>query len=57
MGCITGKQGYATVELAEQALNFARLHAKAEHRKAPIRWFYCEECGRYHLTSQKKKGK
>jgi len=54
MGCITDKQGYATEELAKQALYMARLH-KEKGRSIPVRCFLCEHCGRYHLTSQEKR--
>lgn len=54
MSCLTGKISYATKELAESALYFAQLH-KDKDRKTPIRVFYCEHCGRWHLTSQEKK--
>lgn len=54
MQCSTGKIGYATHELAKQAL----WHLKSmtdKDRTKPVRVFYCHECERYHLTSQVKK--
>ena len=54
MGCITNKQGYASAEMAKHALYMARLH-RDKGRKLPVRYFLCEHCGRFHLTSQEKK--
>lgn len=56
MGCITGKLGYATEDLAKQAMYFSQVN-KEPSRKFPIRVFYCEYCGRWHMTSQEKKDK
>lgn len=54
MGCITGKQSYATKALAGQALAMAQLY-RSDYRRRPKRYFLCEHCGRYHLTSQEKR--
>ena len=50
MSCSTGKIGYTDESYAETALNYARAVAE-KGRKTPVRYFLCEECGRYHLTS------
>lgn len=53
MACYTGKLGYATEELALTALAFAQM-INDKSRKKPVRVFYCDGCGRWHLTSQEK---
>ena len=56
MSCFTGKIGYATENLAKTAMTFTQLQKEKEKgRKVPVRVFYCDDCGRWHLTSQEKK--
>jgi len=53
MSCRTGKIGYPTEALAEQALYLAiRKGVVDPSRVVPTRAYYCEECNRYHLTSR-----
>lgn len=54
MSCSTGKVGYVSPELANHALYHSRSVAKKGELK-PLRWYYCHECEKYHLTSQPKK--
>jgi len=49
--CQTGKIGYPTVNDAEKAKNLL----KKKHKGG--KWYKCEFCGQYHLTSIKKKCK
>lgn len=56
MSCSSGKVGYVCPELADHALYHSQSVAKKGTNK-PIRWYYCHECKKYHLTSQPKQKK
>lgn len=51
MSCTSGKIGYASDVLAEQAL-FMALAYRKRGETVPQRYYFCRECGRYHLTSK-----
>ena len=51
MSCPSGKQSYATEQLAEQALYMAIAYGEI-NQSSPKRTYYCLLCNRYHLTSQ-----
>lgn len=46
----TGKRGYAS------KLDCLTVLARTSKAKAMCRAFYCRHCGRWHLTSQEKRG-
>lgn len=50
--CHTGKLSYPTAEDAERATKLL----KKKH-KGGTKWYKCEFCGNYHLTSIKKQRK
>lgn len=52
--CSSGKVGYPTYDLAQHALYHSWSVSRPGH-KVPLRCYYCNDCGQYHLTSQPKK--
>ena len=52
MKCISGKNGYASRQLAEEAL--IQHHIRKSHRpgSGPINVYECVDCGEWHFTSQ-----
>ena len=50
--CHTGKLSYPTAEDAERATKLL----KKKH-KGGTKWYKCDYCGQYHLTSIKKRRK
>lgn len=54
MSCPTGKVGYPSPELAENAMYHSQSVAK-DGDYMPIRYYLCDHCKRYHLTSQEKR--
>lgn len=50
--CITGKRGYPTLELAEEALIGAWIAFEYGKGSGPINVYQCDECGDFHLTSK-----
>lgn len=51
---VCGKICYSKKE-AMTAINFVKRKGH-EHHKTPIRYYYCEDCNFWHLTSQEKRG-
>lgn len=54
MGCPTGKVSYPSPELAVHAMYHSQSVVKKDS-KAPIRYYKCKYCERYHITSEPKK--
>lgn len=50
--CSSGKRGYASAEIAEEALLEANIQYEFGRGKGPVTFYRCENCGQYHLTSQ-----
>lgn len=50
--CSSGKESYATHDLAKQALY--HIQSLETVKDKPIRVYYCHECKRHHLSSQPK---
>lgn len=50
--CLTGKKGYQSQSLAEDALIEAHIQYDYGNRTGPVNVYKCEECGQYHLTSR-----
>jgi len=50
--CVSGKRGYVSKELAEEALIEAHTHFNYPPDRGPVAVYICEDCGNYHLTSQ-----
>lgn len=55
MVCSTGKRGFDSKELAEEALisNRSRFHHRDD--SGPINVYQCEDCGDWHFTSKGSK--
>lgn len=49
------KMLFATKKKAENFINFNGGEIKEENGYAPIRVYYCQCCGGYHLTSKQLK--
>ena len=45
------KKGYPSRKQAKTALRIIRSKCLAQGRKAPVREYKCEKCGKWHLTS------
>jgi hypothetical protein len=52
MGCVTGKNMYDTAAMAEDALIDAWTRFDYRDGTGPVAVYKCDDCGRYHLTSQ-----
>lgn len=50
--CVTGKNAYATQELAEEALISAHTRLDFAKGQGPIATYKCDDCGYFHLTSK-----
>jgi hypothetical protein len=53
--CVTGKTGYSTASAAEDKLQrIAQFHADTpqSNRDIPIRAYYHDACGSWHVTHQ-----
>jgi hypothetical protein len=50
--CITGKRPYPTQAIAEDALIEAHMQYDYGKSTGPVGVYLCEECGKFHLTSQ-----
>lgn len=50
--CVSGKRMYPSQEVAEEVLieSWTRYHYSGG--KGPISVYQCDDCGRFHLTSQ-----
>lgn len=52
MAC--GKVGYASHDIAIQALYLMQSKCIAANKPVPVRTYYCNKCHRWHITSQPK---
>jgi len=50
--CVTGKNAYATQELAEEALLHAHTRLDFAKGRGPVSVYRCDDCGYFHLTSK-----
>ncbi|NJN42995.1 MAG: hypothetical protein HC811_12960 [Flammeovirgaceae bacterium] len=50
--CSSGKRGYASEELAVDALIGAHSTFIYKKGQGPISVYHCEDCGHYHFTSK-----
>lgn len=52
MKCVSGKNGYESKELAQEAL--IQHHVRKSHRKGtgPINIYLCSDCDEWHFTSK-----
>lgn len=50
--CVTGKVIYETEEAAEEALVEAWIRNNYREGSGPKAIYQCNDCGRYHFTSQ-----
>ncbi len=50
--CSSGKRGYLSYELAEEALIQAWSNFYYSKGKGPVSIYQCEECGHFHFTSK-----
>lgn len=50
--CPTGKRGYLSYELAEEALIGAHVAYNYVKGSGPVGVYQCDDCGQYHLTSK-----
>ncbi len=50
--CVSGKTIYQARELAEQALIEAWIRNHYREGSGPVNIYPCEDCKRYHFTSQ-----
>ena len=48
MSCTTGKKGFYTEYEVQEALIYSHIR----FLKAANNYYLCDECGKYHLTSQ-----
>ena len=50
--CSSGKRGYVTESVAEDALIEARTRYGGEKEGGPVAVYRCDDCGQFHLTSK-----
>lgn len=49
--CPSGKRGYVSEQLAEEALLGAHIHFEYRRGTGPVSFYRCDDCGDFHLTS------
>ena len=54
-GCTSGKRGYKTEAAAESAMRGIVRDPRLRTGKQPSRAYECPGCGRWHLTSKRRK--
>jgi hypothetical protein len=52
-----GKRVYHTIEKAEEALKMCKERSKYDTHRHEIRYYWCNKCHGYHLTSEEYHGK
>ena len=59
MGCPSGKTEFKSPGSAQKGLRSVQrsTRKKRQHGRIPIRFYRCESCGNWHLTSEPKNGK
>ena len=48
------KVGYASFDIATNAMYFLQSRCIANNKPVPIRVYFCNKCSRWHITSQPK---
>ena len=56
-GCQKSKMLFDTKKKADNFIQFNKEGILEENGKAPVRSYYCELCGGYHVTSSRSKAK
>lgn len=54
---LCGKRVFVSKYAVEGALTSARIRATWDDRRAEVRYYFCQQCHGYHMTSQAKRSK